>query len=203
MIGPQVLHMTEEEFEAWMEAQPEKTRAEFVDGTVYVMGQENLEHNDIAAFFMMLLKHWNEFHNLGARVQIVNIMVRLRPGLQRMPDVLMVTHDRESIVRHARIEAAPDLCLEVVSPDSVRRDWMEKLRDYEKNGVREYWIVDPIKKIAQVWSAHENGRFQVVAADGGVLRSRFLPGFFIRQAWLWQNPKPKIMPILRELGLLE
>lgn len=46
---------------------------------------------------------------------------------------------------------APDWVIEVVSPSSRSRDYMEKLFKYRTAGVREYWIVDPEKQRVMVY----------------------------------------------------
>jgi Uma2 family endonuclease len=58
------------------------------------------------------------------------------------PDVIYVTEARTSILG-ARVEGAPDLAVEILSPGTARRDLGEKLRLYAESGVAEYWIVDP------------------------------------------------------------
>lgn len=61
------------------------------------------------------------------------------------PDVLIVC-DR-SKYRNGRVFGAPDLVVEVLSPSSKKKDMQIKLSKYYDAGVREYWIVDPEKKI--------------------------------------------------------
>ncbi len=46
---------------------------------------------------------------------------------------------------------APDLVVEVASPGTVRRDKRDKLRLYEKHGVREYWLVDLEARLIEAW----------------------------------------------------
>jgi Uma2 family endonuclease len=58
---------------------------------------------------------------------------------------------------------APDWIIEIVSPGSKRMDYYTKLSLYRANGVREYWIVDPMKKTVVVYDMEHD--------DGPVLRS--------------------------------
>jgi Uma2 family endonuclease len=58
------------------------------------------------------------------------------------PDVVYVTKSRRGIIEE-RIQGAPDLAIEVLSPHHVRRDRSDKLSLYAEFGVAEYWIVDP------------------------------------------------------------
>ena len=47
---------------------------------------------------------------------------------------------------------APDWVVEVVSPSSKRMDYLLKLFKYRTAGVREYWIINPEKRIVSVYS---------------------------------------------------
>ncbi|TVY07768.1 Uma2 family endonuclease [Paenibacillus cremeus] len=59
------------------------------------------------------------------------------------PDLVMVLHEREHIITPARIEGAPDLVVEILSPSTSTNDKIRKKRQFEKHGVTEYWIADP------------------------------------------------------------
>lgn len=54
---------------------------------------------------------------------------------------------------------APDLVVEVLSPSTARQDKQDKYRLYQKHGVREYWIVDPVNQYIEVWGL-ESGQFK-------------------------------------------
>jgi Uma2 family endonuclease len=54
-------------------------------------------------------------------------------------------------------EGAPDLVVEVVSPGTARYDKVDKLRLYEKRGVREYWVVEPHEQYVEVYQAGKTG----------------------------------------------
>lgn len=60
---------------------------------------------------------------------------------------------------------APDWIIEVVSPSSKRMDYFRKLFKYNSAGVREYWIVDPIKELVTVYNFEqetmEQGQFRL------------------------------------------
>ena len=54
---------------------------------------------------------------------------------------------------------APDIIVEVLSPSTYKYDWNYKFNLYEKAGVREYWIVDPRSKLANVFILQSNGKY--------------------------------------------
>jgi Uma2 family endonuclease len=68
------------------------------------------------------------------------------------PDILFISKERMEIVEPARINGAPDLVVEILSPATAYYDLRKKFKVYERCGVREYWIVDPDDKSVQVFS---------------------------------------------------
>ncbi|WP_420635551.1 Uma2 family endonuclease [Candidatus Palauibacter sp.] len=71
------------------------------------------------------------------------------------PDILFVSRERREIITEAGIVDAPDLVVEILSPSTAGRDRSIKLRLYERQGVREYWIVDPDENTVDVWRFSE------------------------------------------------
>ena len=190
--------MTEEEFEAWCD---EDVKAEYVDGEVIVHSPLSTRHSDAVWFIGYLLKTIVQQHDLG-RVLGPEVQVRLRPGLRRVPDLLFVAKARADRIQPTLIEGAPDLIVEIVSPDSVERDWREKYLEYQTAGVGEYWVVDlEYQRMAAYW-LDEQGHYQAAPVEEGVYRSQVLPGFWLRAEWLWQEPLPNELDVAREMGLL-
>jgi Uma2 family endonuclease len=106
--------------------------------------------------------------------------------------------------RENYFEGAADLVVEVISPGSRnrKRDTQEKFREYERAGVREYWLIDPKLKTARFYIASPERRFvESLPEDDGVYRSTVVPGFFLRLSWLWQSPMPKLYELRRQLGI--
>jgi len=63
------------------------------------------------------------------------------------PDILVVCDPGRITASH--IEGAPDLVMEVLSPGSSAKDLREKKWLYQRSGVREYWVVDPLELYVQ------------------------------------------------------
>ena len=59
------------------------------------------------------------------------------------PDILFIEKDRRKIIGKTKIEGSPDIVMEILSPSTAYYDLRKKFRVYAKQGVREYWIVDP------------------------------------------------------------
>ncbi len=56
-------------------------------------------------------------------------------------------------------KGSPDLIIEIVSPSSASMDNIKKMELYEKNGVKEYWIVHPIYKIVTIYKITKSGLY--------------------------------------------
>src|SRR5439155_15884492 len=84
----------------------------------------------------------------------------------------------------------PDAAFEIVSPDSIQRDYVTKRNQYETARVKEYWIVDPLKKKVTLLRLDRSGNFREVRSQKGRHHSRVIDGFWLEIAWLWQQPLP-------------
>lgn len=197
-ISPR-LWMTEEEFVAWCD---EDTRAEWVDGEVIMPSPANLHHVDLAGFLNLILRWFVTVRGLGSvygpELQVRFVALRRR----RVPDLLFVSTEHLHILKATEVEGAPDLVVEIVSPDSVARDWREKYLEYEAAGIREYWVVDAMSRHFEGYTLGADSRYSRIEENDGVVHSRVLNGFFLKPTWLWQEPLPNPLEILKELGVL-
>jgi len=73
------------------------------------------------------------------------------------PDVLFISNERKAIIEEQRINGAPDLIVEIISPKTESRDRGYKYRRYEKEDVKEYWIVDPENKTLEIYILKNTG----------------------------------------------
>lgn len=191
--------MTEEEFVAWDD---ENTRAEWIDGEVIVMMAASYDHIWIGNLIGSVMRIFAEEHDLGD--VFTEGMVRLSPGesiRRRVPDVLFVAKDRRHLFKENHLEGPPDLIVEVVSADSTARDWREKYLEYEQAGVREYWVVDPLARRIEAYSLDEDGTYAQMPEKDDAFHSLVLPGFSLKPAWFFQEPRPKTREVLHELGI--
>lgn len=190
--------MTEAQFVAWCD---EDTRAEWVDGEVVLMSPENIQHNKLLLFIAYLMGGYIEYHGLGD-LYAEGIQVRLAElKRRRLPDLLFVSKHRLGALRTAHLEGPPDLAVELVSPTSVARDYREKFEEYQKAGVREYWIVDPQSEAVEVHRHGRHGKYERISEKEGKIHSTVLRGFYLKPEWLWQAPLPSWLKILKELGV--
>lgn len=136
-------------------------------------------HQSVTQRLEDVLRRWVDRRKLGFVFESP-VDVELAPDLVLQPDVLFIAKTRRVIIK-AHIKGAPDLVMEVVSPDCPRRDYKDKKEQYERYGVKEYWIVDPGRKRIEVWTLL--GDFYQLAgaySDKQFAASVLLPGFKLR-----------------------
>ena len=96
-----------------------------------------------------------------------------------LPDMVFISKENKSIIDFKEgIFGVPDLIVEIISPSSVYKDRVLKNKDYQKAGVREYWLVDSKNQTVEVYENVEK-IFQLYsfAAETGKVQSCILEGF--------------------------
>ena len=96
------------------------------------------------------------------------------------PDIVLIADERRDIIRDRGIFGAPDVVVEIVSPASVRYDYVTKQAIYQRFGVGEYWLVDPANRSVTVLGLEE-GQYQPIAfaSGSGTVESRRLADFTV------------------------
>ena len=189
------VRMTEAAFTAWC---PSDVRAEWVDGGVVLMAPVSDEHDDLTTWLIALFRLLAEDEAAG--VVRHDMFVRL-PGQRgrRLPDLMFIAAARSDVVKPTVVDGAPDLVVEVVSRDSQSRDRREKYIAYERAGVREYWIIDPLSRTLDAY-ALERKRYHAIDADkAGWVASAVARPFRLKPDLLWQRPLPKVAAALRQM----
>lgn len=193
--------MTFEEFLAWCD---EDTWAEWVDGEVVVLAPAARKHQDVKGFLYSFIREFLYYKKTG-RILDAPFLVRLPETLRRgrEPDLLYVSNERIHLLKATYMDGAPDLIVEITSPESLARDRGEKYVEYEAAGVREYWLIDPDRQQAEFYRLGDNGRYHTVAPDAsGIYRSEVIPGFWLKVEWLFRDPPPAAIACLKEMSLI-
>jgi Uma2 family endonuclease len=192
--------MTYEEFLAWAD---EDTWAEWVNGEVLLLTTASDRHQDLADFLTALFRHFVEAHQSGI-VRSAPFQMKTGPDLPgREPDLLCIAATHLNRLKHTHLDGPADLVIEIISPESRARDRGEKFYEYEQGGVREYWLLDPIRRRAEFYSLGPDGIYRLLAVDSdGIVRSAVLEGLWLRVEWLWQEPLPPLLRVLQAWGVV-
>ncbi|WP_295653671.1 Uma2 family endonuclease [uncultured Mucilaginibacter sp.] len=132
--------------------------------------------NVIVKLLQAFLIYMNQTNNNGLLL-CAPMDVKLDDGNVYQPDLLFVSEERKPALVKERIEGAPDLVIEILSPSNAYYDLKSKKDIYEKYGVKEYIIVDPIQENAEIHFI-ENGVYVLKqkANKTQLLNSVLLPG---------------------------
>jgi Uma2 family endonuclease len=189
--------MSYDEFLDWA---GEDTLAEWVDGEVVMVSPASKRHQEIAGFLARAIGTFAEERGLGTTLSAPFQMKLERSG--REPDLLFVAKEHLDRLRETHLDGPADLAVEIISPESAGRDRGEKFYEYAAGGVREYWLIDPQQEWVELYHLRE-GRYRL-ALDGreGEYRALTLPDFWLRVEWLWQEPPPRTLDVLRQLDVL-
>jgi Uma2 family endonuclease len=191
-------------FEEYIEWLDEDTRAEWVDGEIVLMpSPATLDHQDSGGFLYQVLSIYVQANSLGRVVFAPYVMKLAAIARGREPDIIFVRKDREHLLTRHYLDGPADLAIEIVSPESKKRDRKDKFAEYEAAGVREYWMFDPDHRNAEFYQLGEDGRYhRVEIGADGIYRSEVVAGFWLRVDWLWQTSMPATLDVLRELEVL-
>ena len=169
--------MTEAEYLALPETKP---YLEFVDGDVLEKPMPDHLHRRTVGqfdgrFFVYQREHGGDFGPEGR--------VTLRPGLHRLPDTAFWAAGRP-----AGKDSVPGVAVEVLSPDDSLTDARAKCRAYVEYGVTTAWLIDPVRRTAEVFGDGHDGA--VFTPPDGVLVSSAMPGFALSLAELFSVLDP-------------
>jgi Uma2 family endonuclease len=187
-------------YDEFLEWEGESQYVEWVDGQVIPMPPITGAHNDVGNFLIKLFGAFLDYHNIGV-LRTDPFQMKTGPDLPgRAPDLLFVA--RRNLRRlHAKfLEGPADLVVEIISPGSETIDRLHKFREYERGGVREYWLINPAQRTVEFYRRGRDGRFHLVSVGGdGVFRSIAMKGFWLNVKWLWDCPP--IGAVLGEWGI--
>ncbi len=158
---------------------PEGAPYQLIDGELVMAPSPTVYHQRLIFRLARKLHDFVEERDLG-EVFVSPIDVYLSEADTPQPDVVFVARDRLGIVGEQEIEGAPDLVVEVLSPSTAYYDLRKKKRLYQRSGVKEYWIVDPIEESIEVYE-NAGERFDLIDRAEGETRaaSRLLEGFAV------------------------
>jgi len=136
--------MTAEELLAY----PGHQHYELVAGTLRVSEPPGGRHGQVAAHLAQLLRSHVKAAGLGTALVESGYIVRRNPDTVRGPDVSFVSKSRldPDRIPTGFLPFAPDLAVEILSPDDRPGDIAEKVRDYVAGGAKLVWVVDPVRR---------------------------------------------------------
>jgi Uma2 family endonuclease len=166
--------------------QRENRLCELVDGTLVEKAMGAVE-SYLALRLGHLVSSYLDQNDLGICLG-ADGMMRLAPGLVRIPDLSFISWSRlpgRVLSPEPIPDLAPDLAVEVLSAGNTKPEMTRKVQEYFDAGVRLVWLIDPKKRNARVYSAP--GRSLLVNANQSLEGGDVLPGFSVALADLLRH----------------
>lgn len=160
---------------------PHIGRCELIRGELRMMSPSGARHGLIAGVMFKAITNHVDAHGLGkAFAAETGFQISRDPDTVRAPDVAFVRTGRRAAPARGFYPGAPDLAVEVLSPDDRPGYVREKVAEWLEAGVRAVWIVDPRKRTVAI---HAPRRKQRLLGEKETLRGgNVLPGFEMRVA---------------------
>lgn len=131
-------------------------RHELINGKHYVSPSPSLPHQRIAGRIYLELANYLETRALGEAF-IAPLDVKLSSHDVVGPDVLVVLTEQSGMLTEHFVEGPPTIVVEVLSPGTSRRDRGIKRALYDRTGVKEYWLVDPVQRTVEQCTRGRDG----------------------------------------------
>ena len=178
---------------------------EWVEGELFKMHPVSLRHDDLSQYLADIFRAYFALNPIG--------IVRLAPFVMRVdatksrrePDLQVILESNPGDLTDTAMVGPADICVEIVSLESAARDRGEKFIEYEKGGVKEYWLIDPHHEEAIFYRLNEKEIYKSIALDkSGDYQTPALPGLRLHVPTLWQEKLPGIISIVESVrGMLE
>ena len=161
---------------------------ELIDGRIVPMSPTGDAHGGIEGNFYSALQSFVRQLKLGkVRVGEVGVYIRRDPDRVRAADVLYISNERYAQRKRKQgyLDVAPELVVEILSPDDTVQDMNQKLRDYFSISVRLVWVADPATRLVMAYRSltdvREFKETDMLTGDD------VLPGFAVPVATLFED----------------
>ncbi len=160
-------------------------RVELVKGVVVHMSPTGYSHGRVEINVGAILRAFVQQHKIGeVLVGEVGIYTARHPDTVRGADVAYISIERMARVQSpSYLDVAPELAVEILSPDDRWGELMDKLTEYFAVGVQVVWVADP--KTQSVYVYHAPDKVQHFSAEDTLPGGEVLPGFGVLVAELF------------------
>lgn len=165
-------------------------KAEFINGEVVLHSPVKRRHWKTTDFLSSILSIYTRIKKLGT-VGTEKVMVALTRN-DYEPDLVFYSKEKaDTFTDDQLLFPAPDFVVEILSKGTAAKDKGIKKTDYAAHGVREYWIIDPIRQRIEQYILLSPNDKQFIPAKtfliGDDIESRVIEGFTIPVAALFDE----------------
>jgi Uma2 family endonuclease len=169
---------------------------EWVEGDVIKMSPVHERHDKLSRYNAMLFEAFFALNPIG-QIRVAPFVMRCADDApKREPDIQIILNVHQERLKPTFTDGPADILIEIVSQGTIDTDRGDKFIEYEKCGVGEYWLFDPLRREALFYRLNSDGIYMPHLTDAeGNYRTPALPGFALHVPTLWQDPLPDFYAI--------
>ena len=138
------------------EALPEGSPYQLIEGELIISPAPGFEH--FRSSKRVFLKLYRLIEDAGkGEVIYAPVDLYLDEENAYQPDIMVVLKGSKARITRKGVYGPPDVVVEILSPSTAYYDLRVKKKVYERAGVREYWIVDPMERSLEIYTNSEEG----------------------------------------------
>jgi Uma2 family endonuclease len=186
MEQPKVIEKIKLTYEDYTLLPDDRNRYEILDGELNVTPWPTTKHQTVSVNLLGLLHRYAREHGVG-KLFSAPIDVILGESSIVQPDLIFISQERTEIITEKNVQGAPDLIIEILSPNTAKVGRLTKMQLYLRHGIKHYWLVDPDAKTLEVYKL-ESGRYHVVGGfeKDDTFKPELFPGLEIKLSEIWE-----------------
>ena len=176
--------LTDEQF---MSLPEDGNRYEYVDGELVIVANSGLEHGYLAVTLSCFLTIFVRNHKLGVTCDSSTVF-KMKTGNKRSPDLAIIAKERlQGLKRLPKgfFDGAPDLAVEIISPNNTFEEIHNKLVEYFENGTRLVWVILPDEECVLVY--HKPKPSKLLQLEDSLDGEDVIPNFNLPLSELFQE----------------
>lgn len=135
---------------------------EIIEGVKFMAPSPGIGHGTITANLIKIIGTYASINKLGICFGD-HMDVHFPDGNLFQPDFIFVSADKANLFlgkRNMTLHGVPDMVAEIFSHSTMKRDMTIKKDIYERNGVKEYWMIDPWRETVEVYLL-QDGKYEL------------------------------------------
>ncbi len=158
----------------------ENKKSEFINGEIIIHFPPTKEHNDVMRNLVSLISTFVAKNEVGY-VGIGYLLICLSEN-NYQPDLCFFKNEKSNAFKEGQsIFPAPNLVVEILSKSTKKNDYGIKFEDYLAHNVTEYWIIDPIKKVVELYRINTKKQYELILKSStGIIQSEVITNFEIK-----------------------
>jgi Uma2 family endonuclease len=171
-------------YEEWLKLPEAEGVEEVVQGEIRKMPPNEWNHARIIEELARQLRARLDTQSVFVVTSVFGLVIRRDPLTTRVPDLAVFVRN-QIVEQEGYIHSAPELVVEVLSPANTRAERSEKLKDYERLGVPEVWVVSPEAQTVEVMLLNDGRLSTSALLREGQLKPAHFPGALVDIASIW------------------